>query len=83
MRALKLAGVFGIGALSTVFGQLPSNNLRFTPITPCRVLDTRGNGFSGAFGPPALEAGGGAGEAHFTNGFIKLWTADHREGLRA
>ena len=23
---------------------------------PCRLVDTRGNGFSGAFGPPALPA---------------------------
>ena len=29
------------------FGQLS-----FYPITPCRVADTRGNGFTGAFGPP-------------------------------
>ena len=29
------------------FGQLS-----FYPVTPCRVADTRGNGFAGAFGPP-------------------------------
>ena len=28
----------------------------FIPITPCRVADTRGNGFTGAYGPPALAA---------------------------
>ena len=26
-------------------------------MTPCRLADTRGNGFSGAFGPPSLVAG--------------------------
>ena len=30
--------------------------LPFIAITPCRVADTRGNGFSGAYGPPALVA---------------------------
>ncbi len=30
--------------------------LYFYPMTPCRVADTRGNGFSGSFGPPALVA---------------------------
>jgi endosialidase-like protein len=29
----------------------------FVGLTPCRLVDTRGNGFSGAFGPPALAAG--------------------------
>ncbi len=33
------------------FGQLS-----FYPVTPCRVADTRGNGFSGAFGPPTPPA---------------------------
>ena len=28
----------------------------FYPVTPCRVADTRGNGFENAFGPPALVA---------------------------
>ena len=28
----------------------------FTGITPCRVADTRGNGFGGAYGPPSLIA---------------------------
>ena len=30
--------------------------LPFIAITPCRVADTRGNGFTGAYGPPALVA---------------------------
>ena len=32
----------------------------FVPVTPCRVADTRGNGFVGAYGPPALVGGGAA-----------------------
>src|SRR5450759_4152043 len=28
----------------------------FIPITPCRVADTRGNGFTGAYGPPPIGA---------------------------
>jgi hypothetical protein len=31
--------------------------LPFIGITPCRIADTRGNGFSGQAGPPALSAG--------------------------
>src|SRR5207245_4473829 len=36
------------------------NSLAFYPLAPCRVADTRGNGFSGfsgAFGPPFLAGG--------------------------
>lgn len=33
-----------------------SNALAFYPITPCRLADTRGNGFGGQFGPPSLVA---------------------------
>src|SRR5439155_19355429 len=40
-----------IDAVSPAFPPLP-----FIAITPCRVADTRGNGFTGAFGPPALLA---------------------------
>ncbi len=31
--------------------------LPFVPVTPCRVADTRGNGFTGQYGPPALAGG--------------------------
>jgi hypothetical protein len=31
--------------------------LTFVGIAPCRIVDTRGNGFVGAYGPPALTAG--------------------------
>lgn len=33
-----------------------TNPLPFVGITPCRVADTRGNGFVGAYGPPSLAA---------------------------
>lgn len=29
----------------------------FVGLTPCRIVDTRGHGFGGAYGPPALTAG--------------------------
>ena len=32
------------------------NGLQFVAMIPCRIADTRGNGFSGAFGPPELAA---------------------------
>ncbi|MGC2656901.1 MAG: Ig-like domain repeat protein [Bryobacteraceae bacterium] len=39
----------------TQTGQTPAGGgLLFVPITPCRLMDTRGNGFSGAFGAPSL-----------------------------
>ena len=34
-----------------------SSPLPFVPLFPCRIADTRGNGFSGAYGPPSLAAG--------------------------
>jgi hypothetical protein len=34
------------------------NALAFYPVTPCRLVDTRGNGFGGSFGPPSLVGGG-------------------------
>ncbi|SRR6266496_4364937 len=30
---------------------------QFYSVTPCRIADTRGNGFTGLSGPPALSAG--------------------------
>ena len=35
----------------------PSVPLVFVATTPCRVMDTRGNGFTGFFGPPTMAAG--------------------------
>jgi Chaperone of endosialidase len=39
---------------------LSTSPLPFVGITPCRVADTRGNGFTGAYGPPALVGNGPA-----------------------
>jgi hypothetical protein len=33
-----------------------SSPLPFIGVTPCRMADTRGNGFTGAYGPPSLAA---------------------------
>ncbi len=39
------------------FTETPAPGLSFYRITPCRVMDTRaGQGFSGAYGPPAVAA---------------------------
>jgi hypothetical protein len=38
-------------AVNTASAPLP-----FVAITPCRVADSRGNGFTGAYGPPSLAA---------------------------
>ena len=35
----------------------PATALVFVPVTPCRVADTRGNGKTGAFGPPSIGGG--------------------------
>ena len=35
---------------------VPSSPMPFVAVAPCRVADTRGNGFTGEFGPPALDA---------------------------
>ena len=36
---------------------VPTPPLPLTAIAPCRVADTRGNGFSGQYGPPSLVQG--------------------------
>jgi len=36
---------------------VPTPPLSFVGIAPCRIVDTRGNGFTGAYGPPSLAAG--------------------------
>ena len=41
----------GVHTLADVTNPIP-----FVGVTPCRVADTRGNGFSGAYGPPSLVA---------------------------
>ncbi len=32
--------------------------LQYNVLSPCRVADTRGNGFTGQYGPPAIAGGG-------------------------
>ena len=44
----------GLGAGAPSVSAAP---LAFVALTPCRLVDTRGNGFTGSFGPPALAAG--------------------------
>jgi uncharacterized repeat protein (TIGR01451 family) len=36
---------------------LGGTGLYFYPVAPCRLADTRGNGFTGAFGPPSMSGG--------------------------
>ena len=50
-RPASRDSVRGIATTLTVYPALP-----FIALTPCRVADTRGNGFSGQYGPPALIA---------------------------
>src|SRR5262245_46794364 len=45
------ASAGGLHTMADVTSPLP-----FIGVTPCRVADTRGNGFAGAYGPPALIA---------------------------
>ena len=45
------------GAGRAVEAALPTTPMPFVAITPCRLADTRGNGFTGEFGPPSLSAG--------------------------
>src|SRR5258708_16910360 len=40
--------------VAAVLATVPTPPIAFVAITPCRLADTRGNGFSGAFGPPAM-----------------------------
>ncbi len=54
-------GVVGIalvtgGLLAAPSGARAAGEADFVGLTPCRLVDTRGNGFTGAFGPPALAA---------------------------
>ncbi len=56
-------GVVGIalvtgGLLAAPSGARAAGEADFVGLTPCRLVDTRGNGFTGAFGPPALAAAG-------------------------
>jgi hypothetical protein len=52
VKPAKEAGP-GIEAIEGV----PTPPLPFVALNPCRLVDTRGNGFTGSYGPPALVAG--------------------------
>ncbi len=66
---LLAANTTGVDRVGTLFianqtfnitqsATLISTGLRFVPVTPCRIADTRaGGGFAGSFGPPTLTAG--------------------------
>jgi hypothetical protein len=41
-------------AAADVLAAVPTPPIAFVAIPPCRLADTRGNGFSGAFGPPSM-----------------------------
>jgi hypothetical protein len=49
---LVTGGLWGVPAGAAAAG----GESDFVGLPPCRLVDTRGNGFSGAFGPPALAA---------------------------
>jgi hypothetical protein len=44
------------GVAGSALGTIPTPSLPFVAVNPCRVADTRGNGFSGQAGPPSLSA---------------------------
>jgi len=55
------AFVVKIGGSGSGGNGIPSNGLRFVPLTPCRLIETRAaynfENRAGAFGPPHLQAG--------------------------
>ena len=56
-RAAEVARVVSPAAVP--LASISSAPLAFVALNPCRVVDTRiGSGFTGAFGPPSLAAGG-------------------------
>ncbi len=54
LRLMLLVGVLVVVSTAHAQGAGPYN---FYSVTPCRLADTRGFGFSGLSGPPALSAG--------------------------
>jgi hypothetical protein len=57
LLALALVLAAGVLVPAGAQAQLPTTPLPFVGVTPCRLVDTRGNGFTGPFGPPSLAAG--------------------------
>jgi sulfatase-modifying factor enzyme 1 len=50
-------GLVAVGLVTWLAGMAAAGESVFVGLTPCRAVDTRGNGFAGAFGPPSLPAG--------------------------
>jgi hypothetical protein len=51
-------GTVSIAGFTLTITQLPQDGLRFVPIRPCRLMDTRSDsGFSDPFGAPSLKGG--------------------------
>ena len=51
------AGAHGTSdPIAEVMAAVPTPPIAFVAIAPCRLADTRGNGFTGAFGPPSMIA---------------------------
>lgn len=58
-RALAAEKRSGVGTETVeAVEAVPTAPLHFVGITPCRVADTRGNGFTGQYGPPVLTPAG-------------------------
>lgn len=49
---LEKAGLLDLSGIAGTGGPLS-----FVAVTPCRIADSRGNGFTGLYGPPALAGG--------------------------
>jgi Chaperone of endosialidase len=49
-------GLITAGVLAGLSGAAAAGETVFVGVTPCRAVDTRGNGFAGPFGPPSLPA---------------------------
>jgi hypothetical protein len=56
IRYSVLTATLGLST-SLASGAVPTDELEFVGVAPCRVIDTRGNGFTGEYGPPQLAAG--------------------------
>jgi hypothetical protein len=63
-HSLAFSGVVGTTPGATLVSVSATNGtvnvtmaLQFYPLTPCRVADTRGNGFSGSQGQPSMAGG--------------------------
>jgi hypothetical protein len=58
MRVSRLLPLLVVSAAALrLEAQSATDPLPFIGVTPCRIVDTRGNGFGGAYGPPSLSSG--------------------------